>query len=735
MNRFWESRLRLKSQRVCRALRWASTWKFCVLGLGGLCLASSLFAARAADEAPIPADVPAATEPVPATELAKPKSSELDDLSLEDLMKVQVSTVSRVDEKIDDAPGSVYLFPRRVIQDRGYRSLGELLQTVPGFTVFHRDLDFVVGVRGLNANDNDKVSLLVNGQLVLGLHEQDFLNGPINLDNVERVELVVGPSSFFQQANTLAATINVITKDVEGTELVGAVGNALPYSATLMAGKRWAPDKSASFSLTTERKKGFDAWNATRWPNLAGRNLTGELDQPNFFGILKGQRGETSGQIVAYKSSWPELNINSGSLNNRGKMTEQHYSAFLKNEHASSSTLTRVVRLEAALKEQTRLNDGGPPIDAVQQSVKQWAYKGEVGLRYTGFARHVVQVGIQGSYDHNFDTFFTFLAPSQPGSIPRTTLVDQDTHAYGIYADDTVQVNKRLKFIGGLRVDQNTRFKGNRWFLGGRSALIYQTKPNWVSKLIYNRSVRVPSALAALNEVWGADHLNNPNNPPFAQISSQPQNPEILSTIELQNVFYLGGVRLGTTIYYQRLKDFISWFAPHSNGGNFSGPGAELSIQAPLNPRLTIWANGAWNNSKLKLFRPELFGPGSGGVEAHHSYINREGRIIGSAEYTANLGCDYKVSDNLTFSPGVRYFTNQAAVEFRPNDQSVFTTIRNRYYLDAALTWHNVRGRDMDLRLSARNLLGNRNPVGSQINGDTYRPRGREIVLSLDRRF
>ena len=109
-------------------------------------------------------------------------------LSLEELLQTKVttqSTVSRVEERIDDAPGSVYVFPRNIIKQRGYRTLGDLLQTVPGFTVFHRDLDFVTAVRGLAANDNDKISLLINGQNVNGAHEQDFsLNGPINLESV-----------------------------------------------------------------------------------------------------------------------------------------------------------------------------------------------------------------------------------------------------------------------------------------------------------------------------------------------------------------------------------------------------------------------------------------------------------------------------------------------------------------------------------------------------------------------
>ena len=177
-------------------------------------------------------------------------------LRLEELMQIQISTMSRVDERIDEAPGSVYVYTRDVIQKRGYRSLGELLQTVPGFTVFHRDLQFVAGVRGLNANDNEKITLLINGQNLNGVSEPDFLNGPINLDNVERVEVIVGPSSLFQPANTLAATVNVITKDMQGFEVIGAIGNDLPYSATLMTGKQWAADSSSAFPSARKKRRG-----------------------------------------------------------------------------------------------------------------------------------------------------------------------------------------------------------------------------------------------------------------------------------------------------------------------------------------------------------------------------------------------------------------------------------------------------------------------------------------------
>jgi iron complex outermembrane receptor protein len=175
----------------------------------------------------------------------------LAELSLEQLMDIRVTTLSRVDENIDEAPGSIYAYDRDTFTKRGYHSLGELLQTVPGFTVFHKDLGYVAGVRGLNANDNEKISLLINGQNINGVNEPDFLNGPINLDSARSVEVVVGPSSLFQQANTLAATVNILTRDVEGVVVDAGAGNYLNYSTTVMAGHQFSPEHNFTLAVTT----------------------------------------------------------------------------------------------------------------------------------------------------------------------------------------------------------------------------------------------------------------------------------------------------------------------------------------------------------------------------------------------------------------------------------------------------------------------------------------------------
>lgn len=210
----------------------------------------------------------------------------------------------------------------------------------------------------------------------------------------------------------------------------------------------------------------------------------------------------------------------------------------------------------------------------------------------------------------------------------------------------------------------------------------------------------------------------------------QASDPEILSTYELQNVVYIDEARLQASLYHQELTGFVTWFSPHSNVGNFKGNGAELSLQAPLGARTLLWANATWNDAKLALYRLPL-NP-AGGVETHHAYTDDSGRIIGSASYLANLGVEREFLGYLRLAPSLRYFTNQAGLD---HGTRRYVVIRHRVYLDCALTWSRVWGRNAELRLSGRNILDDRRPVASQMNGDTYRPRGAEGVLTLAVRY
>jgi outer membrane receptor protein involved in Fe transport len=303
---------------------------------------------------------------------------------------------------------------------------------------------------------------------------------------------------------------------------------------------------------------------------------------------------------------------------------------------------------------------------------------------------------------------------------PPTPLVEDDSYALGVYADDQIQIADKLKFVAGARADRNTRLDSEKAYLGGRMGLIYEPTDTWITKLVYNRAIRFPSMLASMNSVWGKDI---PSAPDWAHYSNPATRPEILSTIEWENVFYIGETRLGVTAYYEDLRDFISWAGPHTNVGDFSGYGIEANIQAPITRDLSFWGNASWNHASLRPFVPR----------ADYMLTNNDERIMGSPDYTVNMGLEYKISKNLIFSPAFRYFTEQAAFSLEEND---FITIRNRFYLDATLVWKDAFVKNMDLRVSVMNMLDNRDEVASQwMIRDTYTPRGITATLSLEYKF
>lgn len=638
-------------------------------------------------------------------------------ISLEELLQVKVTTLSRSEESKDLAPGSIYVFDAETIYKRGYRSLGDLLRTVPGFTIFHKGLHLAVGVRGLNANENEKVSLLINGRESNNVQEPDFLNGPINLQTLDRVEVVVGPSSFFQRANTLAATVNIITKKIEGAELSIASGTDTPYSANVIAGKYWNKNDFVTGSLSIERKDGFDAWDENNKPLLAGHEETGQLD-PSFFGVLEGQSGDWWGQVIAYKSVHPELNLNQ-KLNADGSRIyddatylDQMLLFNLKYQLDISEDLSLDTWFDAGYKEVDRSGKHDTVGAGHEVYYAQRDYSGEIALEFGGIDSHYIYMGLQFAYEDNLENTSTL------GGTTNTLIsASNDSHAVGVYVYDRWQVTNNVKTEGGLRYDDNSLLDDHARNWGGRLAFTYDSvihnKP-WISKLITNRAVRYPSAIAALNEFWGT---NNPSPPAFASTSTTADKPEILTTIEWQNTLYWRDTRLSVNIYYQQLQDFISWYGPHTNVGEFSGRGIELDIQLGISDTLTLWANAAAHDSELE---PDNNNNTAG--------VNDDNQILGSPAFTMNLGFDAELSEHLYLSGQLRYFANQTSFD---KVDSEYAEIDHQTYVDLSATYIDWYRGGIDLGFSVQNLLDNREHVALQWQPNQYKPRGRTLLIEL----
>src|ERR1017187_10422870 len=144
------------------------------------------------------------------------------DMSLEDLMKVDIDSVygaSGYKQKVADAPASITIITGDEIRRYGYRTLADALRDVPGFYVIYDRVYDYLGERGFGrpADYNSRFLLLVDGHRVNdNLFDQAFIGNdfPVDVDLIDRIEVIRGPNSSLYIASALLGVINVVTKPV-----------------------------------------------------------------------------------------------------------------------------------------------------------------------------------------------------------------------------------------------------------------------------------------------------------------------------------------------------------------------------------------------------------------------------------------------------------------------------------------------------------------------------------------
>lgn len=160
---------------------------------------------------------------------AQETKKELYDLSLEDLMNIEITTVTQRSQKITDAPATVISFTDDQIEGFGWRDLKDLFRHVTGVDVSYDvqgEIKSLITIRGIEGNQ--KILVLQDGQRQNPITGERFVFGHnIPLHVYKRVEIVFGPASALYGADAYAGVVNLITKngaDVDG--MTASVGYA-----------------------------------------------------------------------------------------------------------------------------------------------------------------------------------------------------------------------------------------------------------------------------------------------------------------------------------------------------------------------------------------------------------------------------------------------------------------------------------------------------------------------------
>jgi outer membrane receptor for ferrienterochelin and colicins len=430
--------------------------------------------------------------------LAQQSPPNLGEASLEELANIQVYSASKHMQSASDAPASVTVITSDEIQKYGYRTLADILQSVRGFYItYDHDYSFV-GVRGFGrlGDWNSRILVLIDGHRINGnILGQAFLGSefPVDVDLIERVEIIRGPSSSLYGAQAFFAVINVITR--KPPQLKGVELSFEPASFGTYAGR-------ASYG---GQYKGIDMLVSGTFYNSQGQTLFyPQFDSPTTnFGITRNTDYESYQHILA-TISFRGLTLQGlfsardrgvptgyfGTLFNdpRTRNVDDHQYFDLSYRHAigekwelAARTSYDQARLQAPLAFATGMPDGSTTVDTYSFRGNWW--DSEVKLSRTLLDKHKITLGTeitdnlrqdQGNFTPIGDIFTME---------PATSVI------WAVYGQDDFAITSKLTLSAGLRYDHYSNFGGTT---NPRLGLIYHLFHPTTLKLLYGTAFRAP---------------------------------------------------------------------------------------------------------------------------------------------------------------------------------------------------------------------------------------------------
>ena len=176
-----------------------------------------------------------------ATAWAASDVQQLKDLSIEELSNIEITSVSKRDEKLSDAPTSVFVITSEDIRRSGATSLPEALRLAPNLQVARVSAnEYAISARGFNGTAANKLLVLIDGRSVYSpLFSGVFWDVQnVMIEDIERIEVISGSGGTLWGVNAVNGVINVITRSAAQTEggLVAVGGGNQEDRASLRYG-------------------------------------------------------------------------------------------------------------------------------------------------------------------------------------------------------------------------------------------------------------------------------------------------------------------------------------------------------------------------------------------------------------------------------------------------------------------------------------------------------------------
>ena len=645
-----------------------------------------------------------------ATAAAQQGTRDLSNATLEELSNIQVYSASKHMQSASDAPSSVTVITADEIQKYGYRTLADILESVRGFYItYDRDYSFV-GVRGFGrlGDWNSRVLLLIDGHRINdNILGQAYVGSefPVDVDLIERVEIIRGPSSSLYGADAFFAVINVITR--KPPQLKGVEFSFAPASFGTYEGR-------ASYG---GRYRGIDTLLSGTFYNSRGPTLFfPQFDSPaTNYGITQNTDYESFQHILTTISfhgftlqglfSARAKGVPTGYFGNvfndpRTHNLDYHQYFDLSYQHSIGekwSLTARAsydqVRLQAPVALSSGLPDGSTTVDTYSFRGNWWDT--EVKLSRTLLEKHKITLGTeitdnlrqdQGDYTPIGNLFSTK---------PATSLV------WAVYGQDEFAITHKLTLSAGLRYDHYSDFGGTT---NPRLGLIYRLFHPTTLKLLYGTAFRAPKPYEV-----------TPGYGPFYDDNLQ-LNPETVRSVE-------GVVEQGLGQHFTLSGSvFRNWISDL------------ITLQTNPSDDQLVYRNS--DKADATGVEVELDGHLASGIKgrASYSYVDAEQpvthQILGnSPQHLGKLNFIIPVLQQ-------RLFASLDAQYTGPRQTLAGNTVNGFSVFNVTLLGHTL-GKHLDLSASVYNILDKKyfDPGRPEDPEDAIQQDGRNFRIKLTTRF
>ena len=400
-------------------------------------------------------------------------------------------------QNASDAPASITVVNSNEIQRFGYRTLADILRSVPGFYVtYDRDYSFV-GVRGFGrlGDWNSRVLLLIDGhrinnnvlgQAMLG---NEFL---VDVDMIERVEIVCGPSSSLYGANAFFAVINVITrttKQVKDWELSFQTGSFGTYEGRATYGHQFR-GLGVLLSGTFYDSKGQRLFFPEFDSPATNNGITSDTDYESYTHILATLtfRGFTLQGLFSTRDKGVPTAYFGAVFNDPGDFNvDSHQYINLDYQHSirkwqlDAHTSYDQARLQGPVPEAPVVPGGPVVLDTFSFRGNWWT--GEVKVSGDLYERNHITLGSEIRDNLRQDQGDLLNPPNVFAEEPNSSLIT------AFYAQDELGITSRLTLNAGVRFDHYSTFGGTT---NPRMALIYRPASKTTLKLLYGDAFSAP---------------------------------------------------------------------------------------------------------------------------------------------------------------------------------------------------------------------------------------------------